>query len=159
MKTETMRSRPSKASRKGYYEIFGAFFLILVLIIATIGFIAFQNTILFFRQGVNKGLNEYNQALVVRERLMFCYGSILIPERMNDLECLDGQPLEKDILSYMIRGYRIEVEDLFGCDENLQWEWLNPQEQQGYANEFTFFVPVLDPDIAQNCLGKMTIII
>lgn len=145
--------------RKAYYEIFGTFFLIIIIVAAAIGYLAFQNSIFLFRHGINIELNAYGQAVLVKDRLLFCFGSTLIPEKVESQECLDEEPLSLKGLISISKGYRIEVEDLFGCDGTLFWEWMNPEVSTEYANEFTFFVPVYDQDLNRNCLGTMTVLI
>jgi hypothetical protein len=104
--------------------------------------IFYQTFILDLENIAKDDLNKYQIVKDARDRILFCYGSTINLNKLNE-SC--NIPL--------IEGYRIEILNTNNCS----FFEKNKTENMRYKNRFTYAVPIYQNNTI--CLGKMQIYI
>lgn len=144
--------------RKGVADIFSALFLVMMIVLVTIGLASYQQGFLVFKDKLNRDVQDYSTAYVVRQKLTECFGREMVDELIEDRECSSGSPLDLEVLENMVIGYEVSVLPHLGCIPQ-QWSWENPRYDGPPGSEFTFMVPVFNTTSDRNCLARLEVMI
>jgi hypothetical protein len=139
---KTLQSPSSRMNQKGAYSILTGFVFIIIAITLILGTIYYQVFITDLENTAKDDLDLYELAKDARNKVFYCYGSVIHEEKWNE-SC--EIPL--------IEGYKIQIINRSVCS-NATYESTNISH---YSHRFTYAVPVKHDEYT--CLGKLEIFI
>lgn len=95
--------------KKGFYQLFTGFFVVIAIVIVTLISISFYGVILEFMGFAGESEDNMRAAMLFKERLLLCHETTQLSEHKIE-----------DCPAQGISGYRIIVQEIRGCEQR---EW------------------------------------